>query len=153
MIKLLTPLLVLAFTATALTGCNSSGKVVVTGLKVEALRIERTGDGATRVTWRFNNPNIAAYLLRDSSHRLFLGGTLVGTTKDLNPMAIPPGGSTERTTVLDVAPGAGERALTEAAGTGSAAYRIESQVTVQIYGDTIERGSLENSGTLSVSAK
>ena len=150
--KFLTPLFLLTLAAVLLPGCSSHNSITV-GLKIELLGIERARDGTAQVTWRVTNPNLASYLLAETSHRIYLNGSLVGKTTDKEPMGVPAQLSTSRTTKLLVADQAAERILREALAAGSASYRVETQVTVRLYGDTIDRSGLTNSGTVPVTGK
>ncbi len=143
-------LFLLALCAGALTGCNS--RATSAGLKPEVAAIERSGE-ATMVTWRLMNPNVVPYLLATITNRIYLNGILVGTTGEKQPVAIPAGTQIERVTPLTIAGPAAERALADVAPGSSANYRVETQIIIQIYGDTQEKGSLENSGTLKVTKK
>ena len=151
--KFLTPLFLLALAAVILPGCNSSHNIITVGLKIELASLERAGDGTVQVTWRVSNPNLASYLLSQTSHRIFLNGTLVGKTMDNDPMGVPAQFSTTKTSKLLLADQAAERVLRDALAAGSARYRVESQITVRLYGDTVDRSSLINSGTVLVTGK
>lgn len=151
--KILTPLFLLALAAVILSGCNSGHNTITVGLKIELTGIERAGDGTVQVTWRVANPNLASYLLSQTSHRIYLNGTLVGKTMDNDPMGVPAQLSTSKTSKLSVADQAAERILREALTAGSASYRVESLITVRLYGETIDRSSLTNSGTVPVTGK
>ena len=150
--QLITPFLLLGLLAAVLTGCNS-GQVVTVGLKVELIGIQRAGDGTTQVTWRVNNPNVVSYLLSETRHRIYLNGALIGSVVDTEPTAFPAQGHVDKTGKLVLAGAAADRPLSEAATAGSASYRVDSQVIVQLYGDMTEKGSLSHSGTVPVTSK
>ena len=150
--QLITPFLLLGLLAALITGC-SSGQIVTVGLKVELIRIQRAGDGSAQVTWRVNNPNVVAYLLSETRHRIYLNGTLVGTAVDAEPTAFPAQSSVDKTAKLTLAGSAAERGLSEAVAAGSASYRVDTQVIVRIYGDSIEKGNLSHTGTVPVTGK
>ncbi len=143
------PLTFLLVLAAFLAGCGSPNTTTV-GLKVELAGVARQADGHALVTWRVVNPNIVPYLLARVSHRIYLDGTLVGSVDDREALAIPSQTNQERTTALVSAGPAAERALAAAATAGSAAYRVESNVLVRLYGDTTEKGELRGAGTVPV---
>ncbi len=151
--KFLTPLFFVALAAVILPGCNSGHNTITVGLKIELTGIERAGDGTVQVTWRVSNPNLASYLLSQTSHAIYLNGTLVGKTMDKDPMGVPAQLSAIKTSKLLVADQTAKRILHDALAAGSARYRVESQITVRLYGDTIDRSSLTNSGTVTVTGK
>src|ERR1700694_5552321 len=128
--KFLTPLFLLALAAVIFPGSNTSHNIITVGLKIELASLERAGDGTVQVTWRVSNPNLASYLLSQTSHRIFLNGTLVGKTMDNDPMGVPAQFSTTKTSKLLLADQAAERVLRDALAAGSARYRVESQITV-----------------------
>ncbi len=150
--KFLTPLFLVSLLALLGTGCSSSNTITA-GLRVELPGIARTGDGTTRADWRVVNPNVVSYLLAQSTHRVYLDGTLVGTITDKDAMALPAHNHSARSTTLSSDGAAGERVLTAAASAGSAAYRVESTVIIRLYGDSTERTSLSSTGTVPVTSK
>jgi LEA14-like dessication related protein len=147
-------ILLLALVAVIPTGCENPSKVLATGLKVELTGIERTGDGAVSVSWRIENTNIVAYLLSRVSHKIYLNGTNVGTIVDEEPMGVPANSKGERTSKLKLADrDTASRLLTEAVARGSAVYRMDTQLVVRIYDESVERAALSASGTVPVTAK
>lgn len=146
-----TPFLLFVIAAAFLAGCSGPSNTTV-GLKVELTRIA-VANGATQVTWRVLNPNLVPYLIGESSHRVYLDGTLVGSLQDREALAIPSQSTQERTTALVPAGAAAERALAAAVAAGSANYRVEMNVLVRLYGDTTEKGELRAQGTVPVSSK
>lgn len=149
----LTPLFLLTLASVILSGCNSGRNTITVGLKIELTGIARAGDGTVQVTWRVFNPNLASYLLSQTSHRIYLNGTLVGKTVDADPMGVPAQLSTSKTSKLLVADPAAERFLREALAADSASYRVESLITVRLDGENTDRSSLTNSGTVPVTGK
>jgi hypothetical protein len=149
----LTPLLLLVCGVLLLGGCVNTGAVVVTGLRVELTGIERAGNGSILVSWRVVNTNITPYLLARVSHKIYLNGTLAGTTLDTDPMGVPAQAHAAKSTKLTLASPAVKRILTEAAAQGSASYRVDSILTIQIYADADEKGELTNSGSVKVTSK
>jgi hypothetical protein len=151
--KLLTPLALLLGVLLFQAGCNNTGTIVVTGLRVEITGIERAADGTTTVTWNLANPNIVPYLLSRVSQKVFINDTLVGTTLDASAMAIPAQAHASRTSKLVLAGPAADRLLAAAAGQGPAAYRLETALSIQLYGEMIERGDISGAGSVTVTAK
>ncbi|MBI2813142.1 MAG: hypothetical protein HYX71_02520 [Opitutae bacterium] len=146
--KILVPVLLLLL----LAGCSSSNTITV-GLKVELTNIARSQDGATQVSWRIVNPNIASYLVDETTHRIFLNGTLIGTIHEKEAVAIPAQNHASRATRLNIAGAGGERALADALAAGSAAYRTDSIIVIRLYGDSTDKSSLTSSGKVTVTAK
>jgi LEA14-like dessication related protein len=135
------------------SACSNPGKIIVTGLKVELTGIDRAGDGAVTVHWRMVNPNVTPYLLSRVNSRIYLDGALIGKTADGAPMAVPAEANAAKSSTLETGGTDGGRIIGEAAARGSAGYRVDSEVTVLIYGDTTQNGVLTSSGTVPVTAK
>ena len=134
-----------------LAGCSSN--TITVGLKVELTNIARSSDGTTQVSWRIVNPNISSYLLDETTHRIYLNGTLVGTTNEKEAVAIPAQTNAYRTTKLHPAGAAGERALVDALAAGTATYRTDSTIIIRLYGDSTDKSSLTSAGKVTVTAK
>jgi len=135
-----------------LAGCSSSNTVTV-GLKVELTGIARGDDGTTLVSWRIVNPNIVSYLVDETTHRIHLNGTLVGTIHEKEALAIPAQTNAIRTTKLVMSGAAAERALSEAIAASPATYRTESIIIIRLYGDRTDKSSLTSAGRVPVAAK
>lgn len=137
--------------ALLLAGCNSITPAFA-GLNTTIGRIERDASGAVTATMRFVNPNLAAYNVAKSTHRVTLDGGYVGTVNVERPFGIPP-----QTTIEQVAPlnlkGQGAEAIAAAAEKGSASYRVESTVTFQLFGENKEVIKSSASGTVPVARK
>ncbi len=151
--KRLTPLFLLASLGLLLCGCINNGALVVAGLRVELSGIERAADGTVSVSWRVVNPNIAPYLVAQVSHTIYLNGTLVGTIATNDPLGIPPQESAARSSKLVPAGPAADQILAAAVVHGTATYRVDSKLVIQIYGDDHEKGELSNSGSVTVTTK
>lgn len=151
--KYLTSLILLVGALLLPSGCANTGAIVVTGLRVELTGMERASDGAVMVSWRVVNTNVAPYLLSQLSNKIYLNGTLVGTTLDKEPLGIPREGIATRSTKLTLAGPATDRILTEAVAHGPVSYRVDSLLIIQIYGDQTETGSLSNAGSVTVVSK
>jgi LEA14-like dessication related protein len=138
--------------ATLLSSCVDPGKIIATGLKVELTGIERAADGAVAVSWHVANPNIVPYLLSRETHKVYLNGTLVGTILDAEPLAVPANTNAGRISKLATNEAAA-RVLADAASTGSATYRVDSEITILIYDESKEKTDLRNTGTVPVRTK
>ncbi len=149
------PLSFLLLAVALLCGFTACGAptYITAGIKIEATRVERAADGTVRVTWRVGNPNVAAYLLARTAHKLSLNGTLVGTVTDTSPFGVPAQSQAERTGVLTPAKPPADAVLAQAIAQGSAAYRLDSTVHLLIVEDKTERIPLTHSGTVTVTAK
>ena len=146
----ITPLLLVCAVLFA-ASCGNTGAVVVTGLRVELTGVERAADGAVSVSWRLVNPNVTSYLLAQATNRIYLNGTLVGTIVDKDPTGVPANGSAAKTSMLTLAGPAAAKIL--AAASGTASYRVESSLIIQIYGSQTEKGYLASTGTVPVVSK
>lgn len=121
------------------------------GLNVVLSRLERDGAGPVTATLRFVNPNLAAYNVGKSVHRVALDGANIGTIAIERPFGIPPQTAIEQTAELRL--GGGDGAFAAALARGSAAYRLESTLTFQLLGDSREVIRSASSGTVPVAAK
>jgi hypothetical protein len=150
--KFLSPLLLALALVGGFTACRSP-EALAAGLKIELTNIERSGDGSVRVAWRVQNPNVSSYLLSNTTHKLTLNGTLVGTITETTPLGVPPQSHADSTGVLTpVKPPAGA-VLDQAVVAGTAAYRLNSVLTVLLLDEQIEKIPLISSGTVPVTAK
>lgn len=150
--KFLTPLFLVTLLA-LFAGCSSTSNNTTAGVKIELTGVARASDGRTRVSWRVANPNVISYLVSQATHRVYLNGVLIGTVHDREPFAVMPQAHTDRTSPLASAGPAGDSALATAAAAGSAAYRVESAIVVQLYGEMIDKSNLTATGTVPVTAK
>ena len=148
----LPPLLLALVLVCGFTACGAP-TYITAGLKIEATGIERAADGTVRVTWRVQNPNVAAYLLARTAHKLSLNGTLVGTLTDTSPFGVPAQNHAERTGLMTPVNPPADAVLQQAVAQGSAAYRLDSTVHLLIVEDKTEKIPLTNSGTVPVTAK
>lgn len=151
--KFLAPLALLLGGLLFPAGCTNTGAIIVTGLRVELIAIERAGDGTVTLAWRMVNPNVTPYLIAEVSHKISLNGAPVGTTSDLQPMAAPAQNHADRTSRLTLAGAAAERLIADALSQGSASYRVESVLTIQLYGEMTEKGNLTGTGSVKVTGK
>jgi len=132
-------------------GCGGPNTAMV-GLKVELSGVTRAGDGRAHVSWRIVNPNIVPYLVARTSHKVYLDGVLVGTVDDRDALAVPAQSKPQRTAPLNSAGAAGDAAIAKAVATGSASYRLESTVTIRLFGENTDKSDLTASGTVPVTA-
>ena len=151
--RLLSPFLLLTLLAAILTACSNISRVISTGLDVEIISIERTGEGTAAVSWHVKNSNVVPYLLSHVNHKIQLNGTELGVIDEKEALAVPTNSNAGRTSKLTGLSAAASRVLSEAVASGSASYHIDSQITILIYDDSIEKATLTNSGTVSVKAK
>ena len=148
------PLRLLMCCTLFLAGCNSYNRDVISvGLSVELNGIKRAEDGTVTVAWNMVNPNVTSYLLSRVSNKIFLNGTLVGTTVDAEPMAVPARQSVGKVSKLTLAGPGAERLIAEAVVQGRAAYRVDSQLIILLYGDVTEKGALTHAGSVPVAGK
>lgn len=149
-----TPLLLLAGCVLFLAGCSGFARGVTSvGLSVELNGIERAADGTVTVNWSLVNPNVTAYLLDRVSQKIYLQGTLVGTTLDTQPMGVPAQQTARQSSRLTLEGPTADRLIAEAATQGSAAYRVETQLRIRLYGEMTDKGLLTHSGSVPVTGK
>ena len=152
--RFLTPFFSLFLLAALLaSGCSSNSRIIAPGLDVEVTGIERESDGSVAVSWQIKNPNIAPYMFSRFNHKIQLNGVNLGTIIDLQALPVPATSNAGRTSKLTSLDAAATRAVTEAINAGSANYRIESQITILVYDENVEKSNLSNSGTVTVKAK
>ena len=151
--RLLTPVFVAAVLAALLTACSNPGRTIATGLEIELTAIEHVSDGSVSVAWHVKNSNVVSYLFSRVSHKITLNGSTIGSIEETEPLAIPASHNAGRTSKLTKVDSSAARVLAEAVAAGSANYRVDSQVTILIYDDTVEKSNLSNSGTVSVKTK
>lgn len=147
------PLVLFLFAALAavlLSGCNSVTPAFA-GLGTTVSRLERDGSGKVTATLKFVNPNLAAYNVSKSTHRVALDGTHVGTVNVERPFGIPPQTTVEQVAELKVE--GGTTALDAAAAKGSASYRADTVITFQLFGENKEVIKSSASGTVTVGRK
>lgn len=150
--KILAPLFLTLLFAFVAVGCGGPNTTMV-GLNVELAGVTRSDDGKIEVTWRVANPNIVPYLIAQASHRVYLDGVLIGTVNSKEALALPAQSKAERSSVLVSAGPAADRVVAAAAAAGSAAYRLDSTVTIRLYGETTDKSDLRAAGTVPVTAK
>jgi hypothetical protein len=149
--KKLSVLLLLALVAFA-AGCKNYVIPTTAGLHVDLISLQRAGD-EVHVTWRVRNPNVVAYVLTQTSHRITLGGTPIGTVTDKERVGVPSQNELERSGVLVPSSPAAREAINQAVAKGSAAYTLDSTLWMLVLDDKIEKFSRPSSGTIPVTAK
>lgn len=139
--RLLLPVLLLGLLVLG-AGCSST-PAPMAGLSLELVALERGADGAVAATVRVVNPNLVAYNLLRAEHRVFLDGRAIGTLKYTQPTGVPAQNVAEQRGNLEL-----ERGASVAAGT--TAYRLESRLTLTLWGDRTEDAKLSAIGTVTV---
>lgn len=124
-----------------LAGCASSPKI--RGLTVELAKLEQAADGTVIATLRYTNPNVVAYNVASSTHKLTLNGRSVGTITAEGAVGIPQQFTLTHTGRLKLANGATLPA-------GSAAYSMSSALILRLYGDATDKATFTNSGTVEI---
>ncbi|MFI5357486.1 MAG: hypothetical protein ACHQ4G_09140 [Opitutales bacterium] len=129
-----------------LTGCLSSHKQD-TGLSIEVARLERAADGAITVQMILLNPSVVAFNIAGSTHKLFLDGRLAGRLTVTDPVGLAAQSQSAFSALLVPEKGVALPA------SGHAGYRIESELNLRLYGDSVEYTKLAAEGTVPVTAK
>lgn len=141
-------LALVAFTAS----CKNYVIPTTAGLHIDLISLERAGN-EVHVTWQVRNPNVVAYVLTQTAHRITLGGTLIGTVTDKQRVGVPSQNEVERRGVLVPSNPAAMEAINQAVAKGSAAYTLESTLWMLVLDDKIEKFTRPSSGTIPVTAK
>ncbi len=140
--KLFSVLLVLG-SLVAFSGCNTP-RPGLAGLSVELVKIEVDGAGA-RATVRYVNPNLMSYNLAQSRHKIEVGAWS-GLAETREPFGVPPRNTVEQTVALRP-----ERLDQLAAG--AADYRMDSDFSLRLYGESRESLHLSARGRTVVERK
>ena len=151
--RFFTPVLLLAISTVLLTACSNLGRVIATGLEGRLTGIVCGSDGSVTASWHVTNTNVFPYLFSRVASKVYINGTYVGSMLDENPMGIPASAEVERSGRITGGDAAASRVLAEALAQGTASYRVDTQITIRIYDDTVEKSVLTNSGTVTVKAK
>lgn len=138
-----------ALLLTLFSGCGST-KPGLLGLKAELLTIELDGQGGAVASWQVANPNVVSYIVSESRHKIYVGGRYVGTAITKKATGVPP-----RANIPQAEPIALEK---DAAGFlatagGTASYRVDSDLTIQLYGEIFEHHHSTAAGTVQVVRK
>lgn len=150
--KLLAPLFLL-LAALWLGGCANVAEVSTSGLQADLVRLQRTGGGEIRVTWRVRNPNVVAYVLTKSAFRLSLDGAPVGLVTDTTRVGVPSMNLVEQTAVLVPNGLAAADIINRAIAKGSANYTFEATLWMLVMDDKSEKFTLTASGTIPATAE
>lgn len=138
--RLTAPLLLLCTLVLLGGGCSS--KLPPSGLEVELVKLDRAPDGVVTATLQFNNSAVLAFNIARSKHELYLNDRPAGTIDINEPLGLPQQRSLTQTGTLHVAPGG--------LPAGAASYRLESALTVLLYGDSKDTIKLSSAGTVQV---
>lgn len=149
--KKLFALPLLALVALA-AGCKNYVIPTTAGLHVDLISLQRSGH-EVHVTWRVRNPNVVAYVLTQSIHRITLGGVQIGTLTDKDRIGVPSQNEVERSGVLVPSSPAASEAINQAIAQGSAAYTLDSTFWMLVLDDKTEKFARPSSGTVPVTAK
>ncbi len=129
----------------ALTGCSSHTDK--TGLNIEAVRLVHAADGSVNADLVLLNPSVVAFNVASSKHALYLDGRLVGHVAIKDPVGVAAQSQASLTAPLQLEKGAALPA------DGRAGYRLETELELRLYGETVEYTKLNASGTLTIVGK
>ena len=138
-------LLCLGFIA-ALTGCMTTHKQD-TGLSIELSALERSADGTAKAHLILLNPSVVAYNLSESKHKVYLGGQFAGVIRIKDAVGLAAQNQATMDAVL--VPEKGYSLPIS----GRVTYRLETELQIRIYGDSVEYTKLAGAGTVSITAK
>ncbi len=145
--RVLTPLFLLSLLALLVAGCGTSTGAAFTGLNVTLAKLERADDGTIHAALRYANPNLAVYNISKAVHRVTLDG-VSGTIAIERPFGLPYSSSVEQTGVLQM-----ERGGAPPAAAASLAYRMDTTLTLLVFGAETRVVKTRSSGTVAVTAK
>jgi hypothetical protein len=135
-----------------LAACSSKDTSGLAGLGVSLTGVERSANGVTRLHWQISNPNVVAYLVQASSHKVYLDGQYVGTAAWREPAGVARQSTLAQSVVIKIEKG-GEASLAAAFARGSAGYRVESILTITTYGENREVFRTGATGTVPLTGK
>ncbi|MBI2517468.1 MAG: hypothetical protein HYV95_11225 [Opitutae bacterium] len=124
-----------------LAGCGTNTKV--RGLSIELVKLEQAADGTFTATLRYTNPNVVAYNVASSTHKLSLNGKSVGTIVADDAVGIPQQFTLTHTGRLKLANGT-------SLPSGPASYQMSSALTLRLYGDAMDRATFTSAGTTEI---
>ena len=136
----LAPLLSSVLLLAALAGCSSHPPP--TGLTVALTKLERMADGTLTATLQFTNEAVVAFIVAGSRHQVFLNGQPAGMIDIKEPLGLPS--EQVRTQSAKFVP------TGAAPAAGDASYRLDSTLTLLLYGDSKEVHKTSSSGTVRV---
>lgn len=126
-----------------LCSCSTS-RPGLAGLGVELVKIEVSG-GTAHAVVRLKNPNLIAYNLAQSRHKIELGGWS-GVAETRTPFGVPPQSTQEQR--VEIGSGRIDQLPREATD-----YRLESNLKLRLYGDTMESMQITARGRVVVERK
>lgn len=132
-----------------LSSC-STYKPGLLGLKAELLSIERDGQGGATASLQLVNPNVVSYIVSESRHKVYVNNRYIGTATIKQPAGVPTRANVPQSGPISLERNAGE--VLDAAG-GSASYRLDSDLTIQLYGEIFEKHASAASGTIRIVTK
>lgn len=132
-----------------LSGCGTT-KPGLLGLKAELLSIELDGQGGAVASWQLANPNVVSYIVSGSRHKIYVGGRYVGTASTKKATGVPSRANIPQAELIALEKGAAGF-LAEAGATAS--YRIDSDLTIQLYGEIFEQHHSTAAGTVRIVRK
>jgi len=150
--KWITPFLALAVLL-GLAACNNSSEIISRGLQIAVTKIERSPTGAYEISWQVENPNVVAYVVDRSEHKIFVNDALVGTVARKARQGVPLQAKAEGVDPLILANPAAADKLAQLVGQGPVSYRIESTIWVLLSDDETSKSQLTSTGTVAVTAK
>lgn len=120
-----------------LAACSTTTPV---SLGIELAGIDRS---TGRATLRLLNPGVVAYNVASSKHRVFIDGKAVGTVEVKAPEGVPAQRNVEQTGIFVPEKGA-------SIASGQSSYRLESVLTLTLYGENTQQTKISGSGTVIV---
>lgn len=132
-----------------LSSC-STYKPGLVGLKAELLSIERDQQGGATANWQLVNPNVVSYIVSESRHKVYVNGRFIGTATTKQPAGVPIRANIPQSGPISLDRNAGD--VLGAAG-GSATYRLDSDLTIQLYGEIYEKHASSAAGTVRIGTK
>jgi hypothetical protein len=150
--KWITPFLVLA-ALLGLAACHNSNDTISRGLRIALTKIDRTAAGGYEISWQVENPNVVAYVVDHSEHKIFLNDVLVGSVVRKSRQGVPLQAKAEGVDPLILANPAAADKLAQLIGQGPVSYRIESTIWVLLAEDETSKSQLTSTGTVSVTAQ
>jgi hypothetical protein len=150
--KWITPLLAL-IALLSLAACHSSSEIISRGLRIVVTKIERAPNGTYEISWQVENPNVVAYVVDHSEHKVFVNDLLVGSVSRKARQGVPIQARAEGVDPLILSsPSAGDT-LAQLVGKDAVPYRIDSTIWVLLAEDETSKSQLTSSGTVAITAK
>ncbi|WP_156469187.1 LEA type 2 family protein [Cephaloticoccus primus] len=102
------------------------------------------------MTLRFFNDNIMPVAFAETTHKLYLNGSLIGASTNTQALGIPPAGNTDREVFIEIDKPQVLRQLADA-GERIVEYRLVSTVRYRV-GNESERIPVQSRGQVDISA-